>query len=144
MTYYINKFTQLPTLSVFTAEQLSTFDWMVNVNTTDEAQLLSVGFIKVAEPLNEKTEGSVLVVQQGSDGVPYSEWLSNYAEVLKVQQDKNIVKIARNNKLKESDWTQAKDIPESVSSKWTEYRQALRDITAQEGFPYNITWPQQP
>ena len=24
------------------------------------------------------------------------------------------------------------------------YRQALRDITSQEGFPYNITWPTKP
>jgi len=24
------------------------------------------------------------------------------------------------------------------------YRQALRDITTQEGFPHNITWPEKP
>ncbi len=27
---------------------------------------------------------------------------------------------------------------------WAVYRQALRDITAQEGFPTNVIWPQEP
>ena len=27
---------------------------------------------------------------------------------------------------------------------WEVYRQALRDITAQEGFPYSVTWPTPP
>lgn len=27
---------------------------------------------------------------------------------------------------------------------WGTYRQALRDITAQQGFPMDITWPQSP
>jgi hypothetical protein len=32
----------------------------------------------------------------------------------------------------------------TVSTEWATYRQALRDVTAQEGFPNNITWPTQP
>ena len=144
MAYYINKSAQLPTNCVFTAEQLASFDWMVNVDTTNDVVLESVGFIKVTDPSNQKIDGSILVVQQSSDGVLYSEWLSNYDELLKLQHDKNIIKIIRNNKLKECDWTQGKDIPELVSSKWVEYRQGLRDITSQDGFPYNITWPVPP
>lgn len=27
---------------------------------------------------------------------------------------------------------------------WTEYRQALRDIPEQEGFPFAVTWPHRP
>lgn len=27
---------------------------------------------------------------------------------------------------------------------WAEYRQALRDITTQDGFPHNVIWPQEP
>lgn len=30
------------------------------------------------------------------------------------------------------------------NSKWSEYRQQLRDITKQEGFPYNVEWPEKP
>ncbi len=30
------------------------------------------------------------------------------------------------------------------AGEWAVYRQALRDITAQEGFPYNVTFPEPP
>lgn len=50
---------------------------------------------------------------------------------------------SRNEKLKESDWTQVIDSPVDQTV-WATYRQALRDVTAQEGFPWAITWPEQP
>ena len=53
------------------------------------------------------------------------------------------VRNSRTEKLKDSDWTQ---IADSTADKavWATYRQALRDITAQSGFPWTITWPTQP
>lgn len=42
------------------------------------------------------------------------------------------------------DWTQSRDIPEAISNAWAPYRQSLRDITAQPGFPHAITWPEAP
>lgn len=52
----------------------------------------------------------------------------------------------RNKLLAETDWTQLPDVPLSDSKKieWATYRQALRDLTAQEGWPTNITWPKKP
>lgn len=32
----------------------------------------------------------------------------------------------------------------AVSGEWAIYRQALRDIPAQSGFPYNVTFPERP
>jgi hypothetical protein len=32
----------------------------------------------------------------------------------------------------------------AVSPEWVAYRQALRDITLQEGFPENVVWPEKP
>lgn len=49
----------------------------------------------------------------------------------------------RNQKLIESDWTQVADAPVDKAA-WATYRQALRDITAQEGFPHNVVWPTSP
>ncbi len=46
--------------------------------------------------------------------------------------------------LQSCDWTQLPDVPQSVKNVWAVYRQALRDITLQEGFPTNITWPTKP
>ena len=31
-----------------------------------------------------------------------------------------------------------------VATEWAAYRQALRDVSAQEGFPNDITWPEKP
>ena len=48
----------------------------------------------------------------------------------------------RNSKLLETDWIGLSDV--TMSSAWATYRQALRDIPSQEGFPKNITWPNKP
>lgn len=54
-----------------------------------------------------------------------------------------IVRDMRNAKLAESDWTQLQD---SVVDKaaWATYRDALRNIPAQPGFPWNVNWPKVP
>ena len=49
----------------------------------------------------------------------------------------------RNTLLSECDWTQVSDAPVNKAA-WQTYRQALRDITAQEGFPYSVIWPTKP
>ena len=43
----------------------------------------------------------------------------------------------------DSDWTQIADAPVDKAV-WATYRQALRDVTAQSGFPWTITWPDAP
>lgn len=53
------------------------------------------------------------------------------------------VRAERNAKLEASDWTQVADAPVDKAA-WASYRQALRDISGQEGFPLTITWPIQP
>ena len=52
--------------------------------------------------------------------------------------------IKRQQLLESSDWTQLPDVPISTKNAWAGYRQALRDITDQDGFPDNIDWPTQP
>lgn len=46
--------------------------------------------------------------------------------------------------LVDTDWTQLPDVPESTREAWAEYRQALRDIPQQEGFPHTVNWPEKP
>jgi hypothetical protein len=50
----------------------------------------------------------------------------------------------RNLLLKNSDWTQASDIPNSIKTTWATYRQELRDLPEQSGFPLDITFPSEP
>jgi hypothetical protein len=53
------------------------------------------------------------------------------------------VRETRNQKLKDTDWTQVADAPVDKAA-WAAYRQALRDITAQAGFPWEVQWPDAP
>ena len=53
------------------------------------------------------------------------------------------VRDSRNTKLSECDWTQVADAPVDKTV-WATYRQALRDVTTQSGFPWTIDWPVAP
>lgn len=58
----------------------------------------------------------------------------------------DIARAKRSKLLAECDWIVAKSVEAGnpVPQTWQDYRQALRDITTQPGFPENITWPEQP
>jgi hypothetical protein len=72
------------------------------------------------------------------------EWRQEW-EVVQTPDSEGAIRVRfkRNEKLKESDWTQIPDVPVDKQA-WATYRQALRDITIQTGFPWEITWPTQP
>lgn len=52
------------------------------------------------------------------------------------------VRSDRNTLLAETDWWATSD--RTMTAEQTAYRQALRDITNQAGFPTDITWPTKP
>jgi len=52
------------------------------------------------------------------------------------------VRAQRNQRLVDTDWSGLSDT--TMSSEMTTYRQALRDITNQAGFPWTVNWPSQP
>ena len=57
------------------------------------------------------------------------------------QHEENIRR-QRDTFIKESDWRAVSD--RELEPEWKEYRQALRDITQQEGFPHDVKWPTDP
>ena len=67
------------------------------------------------------------------------------AEELATQEveDALNVRVERDELLTASDWTQVADSPVDQAA-WATYRQALRDIPAQDGFPNTVTWPVAP
>ena len=88
------------------------------------------------------------------DGVEQigDQWFTKYSvadmeqeakDALDAQQAK-AVRDDRTRRLADCDWTQGKDIADAVSQPWATYRQALRDVPAQAGFPWDVTWPQEP
>lgn len=54
------------------------------------------------------------------------------------------IRADRNRRLAECDWTQVADAPSASQYAWAEYRQKLRDLPAQAGFPWTVTWPDKP
>jgi hypothetical protein len=49
----------------------------------------------------------------------------------------------RNLLLASTDWTQIADAPVDQAA-WATYRQALRDVPSQPGFPLDVDWPTKP
>jgi hypothetical protein len=82
-------------------------------------------------PLTEEEEAQLLIdIEEGNR--------------FRVEVFSSRVREERNAKLTSSDWTQALDIPEATRTTWATYRQALRDVPTQPGFPEDITWPTPP
>jgi hypothetical protein len=63
-------------------------------------------------------------------------------KAMKDAEQAKSVRQSRDDKLKETDWRFRSDM--TPSQEWKDYCQALRDIPAQSGFPWTITWPVEP
>ena len=88
--------------------------------------------------------GPIFTDTTAEDGtvVTAAENEAAYKAMKDAEQAKS-VRTTRGEKLKDTDWTQVADAPVDKAA-WATYRQALRDITMQQGFPWNVTWPEQP
>ncbi len=69
--------------------------------------------------------------------------LDDEAKAAKDAEQAKAMREQRNQKLKDTDWTQVADAPGDKAA-WAIHRQALRDITSQAGFPWTVNWPEQP
>jgi len=67
---------------------------------------------------------------------------AEYKAIKDAEQAKS-VRDSRNTKLTDCDWTQIADSTADKTA-WATYRQALRDVPSQAGFPWTVTWPTQP
>jgi hypothetical protein len=80
------------------------------------------------------------------NGVVYDVVVENKTQdeldVEKIQKA-NEVRYKRNALLTQSDWTQLADAPVDNLA-WAVYRQSLRDITLQAGFPFTVDFPVAP
>jgi hypothetical protein len=72
------------------------------------------------------------------------DWVSRLSDVQRHARAATAVRSSRDALLQQSDWTQLPDVPLATKSAWAEYRQALRSITSQAGFPTDVVWPTPP
>lgn len=66
-----------------------------------------------------------------------AEWAEESNDVLADQ-----VRVVRNKLLTETDWWALSDV--TMTEEQAAYRQALRDVTSQSGFPEDVNWPIKP
>ena len=70
---------------------------------------------------------------------------SGDTEAMKMERRINEqVRVFRDQLLKDSDWTQYRDVTLENDTDWKTYRQALRDLPATASDPHNPTWPTKP
>lgn len=74
----------------------------------------------------------------------YAEYEASLPQVEVSYQEhlKRTVRAERDVKLAETDWTASTDV--TMTAEMTAYRQALRDVPAQAGFPTEVNWPTAP
>jgi hypothetical protein len=91
--------------------------------------------------------GPLFYPYTNSEGVAVTveEQRSAWMAMKDAEQAKNI-RASRDQLLKDTDWIVTKSVETNtlVPVAWSTYRQALRDITRQDGFPWNVQWPVQP
>lgn len=80
-------------------------------------------------------------------------WAQLDIEQVKADTAMEVIRIERNQKLKNTDWSQGADVPDSLKTAYTTYRQELRDMPANNSSATivdnkmtlaNVTWPTEP
>lgn len=71
-------------------------------------------------------------------------WVDSRSQEEINQLLKDSVLSKRANLLCMTDWTQLPDAPSQNKEAWADYRQKLRDITEQDGYPTVVSWPVKP
>ena len=114
-------------------------------------QLSAVGVFSVTEQPKPATDRFSYAVKRALPELVDGQWVVLWDVVLKSsgelaednQKQEESIRDSRNGKLADSDWTQVADAPVDKAA-WATYRQALRDVTSQTGFPWEVTWPAKP
>ena len=101
--------------------------------------------------LLEQDPEVINLLQEASSIATDDEGIALYKSILAEQRTDGLEYLAivqknRDTLLDESDWIVVKSLEAGVAvpSNWVTYRQALRDVPAQEGYPDTITWPTKP
>ena len=143
---------------VITIDQLKKKHWNVSFPDRITSDILdNYGYDPILNGPQAKVSGPYEVsVRNGIEEIN-GQWFTKFivGPIFKTPEEKieyknridnsaaESIRSTRNNLLKQSDWTQ---IPDCTVDKtiWAEYRQQLRDISNQEGFPHNVVWPEEP
>jgi hypothetical protein len=109
------------------------------------ASLFGLVLVKPTTPPAENYTFNLERTAIKESGKWVEKWLQTPASPEQVQQrtaaSTRDARQKRNQLLADCDWTQLPDAPVETAT-WATYRQELRDITKQVGFPWEIIWPE--
>lgn len=119
-----------------------------------ESTLASWNVFPVADRPQPSFDPATENCNQVNPTLENGEWVTTW-QVTTVDADEIAERLANKSEnvreertllLADSDWTQFADSPLTGAEKtaWATYRQQLRDVTAQSGFPWSVTWPSIP
>lgn len=106
--------------------------------------------LPVDVPQTDHTQNHIEGTPALIDGVWTQTWIVTDATreqiAERTAEKASMVRADRNQRLSACDWTQLADAPltNTSTAAWAAYRQALRDLSTQAGFPWSITWPTPP
>ena len=93
--------------------------------------------------------GGKITVTSGT--MPSDEEINAKIKEMKIAEPMRILREKRDILLRETDWTQNRDVTLSNDSDWQTYRQSLRDLPStaspeldENGQLSNVTWPTKP
>lgn len=120
------------------------------LNYMTDSELISIGWMPVRVELGEVKEvfeGSTFQILT-NEVLEIKKWRDKTQQEkdADLEAKKKMLRAERDKKLNDSDWVviKAVELGRPVESNWAIYRQALRDVPSQQGFPISVIWPVQP
>ena len=99
--------------------------------------------IRSIYPIAVTITGNVVTTQDGSEVDIDESLITPEIERLRAESIITTQRNKRNQLLAATDWTQVADAPVDQTA-WATYRQSLRALPEQAGFPNTVTWPTEP
>lgn len=116
-----------------------------NISDEDLARFNVVRVTPTPRPDYDYTKDFNVTAEE-VDGAWVEKWVATDVSAEEIANRTNnqsaSVRAERDQKLSATDWRFRSDM--NPIQDWIDYCQALRDVPAQAGFPWDITWPTQP
>ena len=149
-----NTITTYPVTSSDIRARFPNVSFPSNLNTLTTEQLSEFGLVSVLSETMPSFDVNTQTVSEGTPTLNAGVWRQNWTVsslptetiALNLSKRQDIARAQRGQLLQSCDWvvTMHKELGTTIPAAWKTYRQALRDVPAQEGFPDNITWPTEP
>jgi hypothetical protein len=112
--------------------------WILRGQPTNETE-----FNEMLRMLILDSDGNTIETTDYPDGLTWGAVSAKKTELENAEPLK-LLRVERNAKLAETDWTQGRDVTLTNDADWQTYRQALRDITDTYTSLDDVVWPEKP